>query len=621
MNVMNIEKVTKTFGDRILFENISLGISEGDRIGIVGVNGTGKSTLLKLIAGMDEFDSGQIIKGNQVRIAYLPQLPDFDGEADILSYTTAQGCVEEHIAKNMLNQLGISDLTQELYKMSGGQRKRVALARALCVPSEILILDEPTNHLDAWTIEWLEQYLKKYKGVLIMVTHDRYFLDAVTNRIVEIAHRQLYAYDCNYSGFLEKKCERENLAQSIEQKRMNQYRIELAWVRRGARARSTKQKARLARFEELKNRMRPEEEQKVQLESALSRLGKKTIELKHISKSYGDKILISDFSYNLIRNERIGFVGNNGCGKSTLLNMICGYVKPDAGGIEIGDTIKLGYFAQEIADTKIAGVNEVAANVAFMDENQRIIDYVKDIAEYLPTARGMISASQMLERFLFVKDMQYTPIRKLSGGEKRRLYLLSVLMQAPNVLILDEPTNDLDLSTLAVLEEYLDVFQGIVIVVSHDRYFLDRVVNRLFAFEAGGRLVQYEGGYTDYYLKLKEQGRLDISAGAIESNNDNQRKASQSSMETWKRREKKLKFTYQEQREYETIDDDIAELEAQIEAVAADMELYASQYTQLSELEEQKTALEGQLEDKMERWVYLNDLAERIAAGEMIEAE
>ena len=361
--------------------------------------------------------------------------------------------------------------------------------------------------------------------------------------------------------------------------------------------------------------MRPEDEQKVQLESARSRLGRKTIELSHVSKSYGNKILISDFSYNLIRNERIGLVGNNGCGKSTLLNMICGYVKPDTGTIEIGETIKLGYFAQEIGDTTIAGANEVAYQTAFMDGNQRIIDYVRDIAEFLPTAKGMISASQMLERFLFVKDMQYIPIRKLSGGEKRRLYLLSVLMQAPNVLILDEPTNDLDLSTLSVLEEYLDVFQGIVIVVSHDRYFLDRVVDRIFAFEGGGRLVQYEGGYTDYYMKHDAQIYSD------ENSNSGRDKEVQNTKATGKKHEKKLKFSYQEQREYDTIDSDIAELEEQLEAVVKDMETYASQYTRLAQLEEQKTVIEGQLEQKMERWVYLNDLAERIAAGEMIEAE
>lgn len=616
MNVMNIEKVTKTFGDRVLFENISLGISEGDKIGIVGVNGAGKSTLLKLIAGIEEYDTGRIVKGNEVEITYLPQIPDFCGENDILSYVTEQGKVEDHVARTMLTQLGVSDLSQEICKMSGGQRKRVALARALCVPAKLLILDEPTNHLDAQTIEWLEQYLNRYKGVLIMVTHDRYFLDSVTNHIVEIAHRQLYVYACNYSGFLEKKCERENLAQAIEQKRKNQYRIELAWVRRGARARSTKQKARLERFEDLKNRVRPEEEQRVQLESAASRLGRKTIELKHVSKSYEGKLLISDFSYNLIRNERIGFVGNNGCGKSTLLNMICGNIKPDTGIIEMGDTIKMGYFAQEVLDTSPAGL-ETVSQAAFMDGNQRVIDYVRDIAEYLPTAKGMISASQMLERFLFAKDMQYIPIRKLSGGEKRRLYLLSVLMQAPNVLILDEPTNDLDLSTLAVLEEYLDVFQGIVMVVSHDRYFLDRVVDRIFAFE-NGKLVQYEGGYTDYYMKCAAQ---DLDRDAGENGNTDGIKAVQSAKPTWRKREKKLKFSYQEQREYDMIDGEIAALEEQIKAILADMEIYASQYTKLSELEEEKTVLEGQLEQKMERWVYLNDLAERIAAGEMIEAE
>ena len=417
MNVMNIEGVTKTFGERTLFQNISLGISDGDRIGIVGINGTGKSTLLRMIAGEEDYDSGQIIMGNHVRIAYLPQMASFGTETDIIAYVTHHGAVAEHEARTMLHHIGIEDTTVSLQCLSGGQRKRVALAAVLCAPSDVLILDEPTNHLDAWTIEWLEQYIKRYKGVLIMVTHDRYFLDAVTTRMVEIAHEQLYSYECNYSDFLEKKCEREALAQAVEQKQMNQYRIELAWVRRGAQARSTKQKARLQRFEDLKNRVRPQEEQKVQLESVVSRLGRKTIELCHISKQYGDRVLISDFNYNMIRNERIGIVGPNGCGKSTLLNIICGCVQPDVGTVEIGETIRIGYFAQEIADIGRAGSQEIASNVAFMDENQRVIDYVKEIAEYLPTAKGMISASQMLERFLFSKDMQYTPIRKLFEEE------------------------------------------------------------------------------------------------------------------------------------------------------------------------------------------------------------
>lgn len=617
MNVMNIEGVTKTFGERILFQNISLGISNGDRIGIVGVNGTGKSTLLKMIAGEEEYDAGQIIMGNHVRIAYLPQNASFGDETDMIAYVTHHGEVAEHEARTMLNHIGIEDMSVPLQSLSGGQRKRVALASVLCVPSEVLILDEPTNHLDAWTIEWLQQYIKRYKGVLIMVTHDRYFLDAVTTRIVEIAHEQLYSYECNYSAFLEKKCEREALAQSIEQKQMNQYRIELAWVRRGAQARSTKQKARLQRFEDLKNRVRPQEEQKVQLESAVSRLGRKTIEMRHISKQYGERVLIADFNYNMIRNERIGIVGPNGCGKSTLLNIICGYVKPDAGEIEIGETIRIGYFAQEIVDSAATGSQAIASNVAFMDENCRVIDYVRDIAEYLPTAKGMISASQMLERFLFNKDMQYTPIRKLSGGEKRRLYLLSVLMQAPNVLILDEPTNDLDLSTLAVLEEYLDTFAGIVIVVSHDRYFLDRVVDRIFAFEGNGMIRQYEGGYTDYYLKCGKD--MQASAPGSKSIVSDSSQEESSAKTGWKKQGRRLKFSYQEQRDYEMIDADIAALEDRIGQIGQEMEQNANQYMKLTALEEEKILLETQLEEKVDRWVYLNDLAERIAAGKIVE--
>ncbi len=607
MSVLNIEHVTKTFGDRVLFRDINLGIQDGERIGIIGINGTGKSTLLKMIAEEESFDSGKIIKGNHIRLAYLSQNPDFGSYQSVLEYVTDGEGIEDHIAKNILNKLGIMDYGASIDKLSGGQKKRVALAKALALPSDVLILDEPTNHLDAWTIEWLEQYIKQYKGVLLMVTHDRFFLDAVTNRMVEIANHQLYTYECNYSGFLEKKLEREAMEQAIEQKNQNRYRIELAWVRRGARARTTKQKARLERFSELQNRTRPELEQKVQLESGVSRLGKKTIELHHIKKSFGDKVVINDFDYMLIRNERIGIVGGNGCGKSTLLNIICGYIKPDEGHVEVGDTIKLGYFAQEVYG-KLDG-NVVTP--AYMDENQRVIDYVKDIAEYLPTAKGMISASQMLERFLFAKEMQYTPIRKLSGGEKRRLYLLSVLMQAPNVLVLDEPTNDLDLSTLQVFEEYLDLFQGIVIVVSHDRYFLDRIVGRIFAFMGNGEIRQFEGGYTDYYVKCQEEG-LVISGSLTGKSAEKPGDEKPSSLETWKKRENKLKFTYQEKKEYDTIDEDIAKLETTIDSIEKEMEQCVSQYLRLQELTKEKEQLEFELEEKMDRWMYLNDLAEQI---------
>lgn len=601
MNIINIEQVTKGYGERNLLQQVSLGINEHDKIGIVGINGTGKSTLLKVIAGIEKADEGTIITNRSVTISYLPQNPTFYQDETALEYVMRQKnqmdeWEYESDAKSMLNRFGIINHQQIVSSMSGGQKKRVALAACLLSASDVLLMDEPTNHLDSEMIEWLEVYLKNWKGVLVLVTHDRYFLDHVTNRIVEIDRGVLYSYDENYAGYLEKKALREEQAIASETKRRNLYRTELAWVRRGAQARSTKQKSRLQRFELLSQMKGPEELQRVQLESTASRLGKKTLEFVKVSKEFAKRTVVKEFSYNLLRSDRIGIIGPNGCGKTTLLNLIAGKEQPDSGYLEWGDTIKIGYFSQE---------NE------HMNPEQRVIDYVKDIAEYLPTANGRISASAMLERFLFTPEMQYRPIGKLSGGERRRLYLLRVLMEAPNLLVLDEPTNDLDIATLSVLEEFLDSFSGILITVSHDRYFLDRVVDRIFAFEPDGTLRQYEGGYTDYYLKCKEEQEAIASKSQLQTKNKTEKPVDKN---LWKVREKKLKFTYMEQREFDTIDDDIAVLEEELAAIEKEMLLVASDYPKLSEATKRKEEKEEALEKKMERWVYLHDLAEKIEA-------
>ena len=604
MNILTLENVTKGFGDKVLFQDVTFGIHEGDKIGVIGINGTGKSTLLKIIAGIEETDEGTIVKGNGVRIGYLPQNPVFEKGMTVLDYVAGTeqermlDIVKESEAKTILTKLGIFDFDQKVDVLSGGQKKRIALAKVLVDRYEILVLDEPTNHIDNEMADWLEQYLNQYKGVLIMVTHDRYFLDRVTNKIVEIDNHTLYSYDENYSGFLKLKAEREDMERASYRKTQSILKTELAWMMRGARARSTKQKARIERFEELKQVERPREEETVQLDSVGTRLGKKTIELRNICKSYGEKTLIDGYSYIVLRNERIGIIGANGCGKSTLIKIINGIVTPDSGEVEIGDTIKIGYFAQE--------------NQHMEEGGMRVIDYIRNVAEYIETAKGTASASQMLERFLFSPAMQYTPIEKLSGGEKRRLYLLRVLMEAPNVLILDEPTNDLDIATLTILEDYLDSFSGIVITVSHDRYFLDRVVNRIFAFEGNGVIRQYEGGFTDYLEKKKAEEKLITSSNnkkfeGTKGNNSDEKKSWQ------KNREQKLKFSYKEQREYDTIDEDIAKLEERIAQLEQEIAENANQYTKLQELMEQKEEAEQALEEKMERWVYLNDLAEKIA--------
>lgn len=598
MNILNIEHVSKIFGEKVIFDDVSYGIYQGDKIGIIGINGTGKTTILKIIAGLEEPDEGQVITQNGLRITYLPQNPEFPPNATILDYVAdgkwQKDWATASEAANILNKLGIADHEEKIEHLSGGQKKRVALARTLVNPADVLILDEPTNHIDNEMAAWLEDYLQKFKGALIMVTHDRYFLDRVTNKILEISHGKLYSYEANYSKFLELKAQREEMELAGERKRQSVLRMELEWAKRGCRARSTKQRARLERLEALKNGAAPVKDQRVELDSVETRMGKKTIELHHVSKSFGEKKVIDDFTYIILRNQRLGIIGPNGCGKSTLMKMIAGILKPDAGEIEWGDTIKIGYFAQEVPD---------------MDRNLRVIDYIREVAEYIPTKDGKISASMMLERFLFDSAMQYTPVEKLSGGEKRRLYLLKVLMEAPNVLLLDEPSNDIDIPTLTILEDYLDSFSGIVVAVSHDRYFLDNMSDRIFAFEGKGHLVQYEGGYTDY-LEARERRQADVSVEESVPVKENK-----SSRNGWKQnRKEKLKFSYKEEREFETIDEDIEKLEEKIASLEADMMKNATNSGKLREIVEEKEKAEKALEEKMDRWVYLNDLAERIEA-------
>lgn len=617
MNVLNVEKVSKTFGEKLLLDKVTLGINKGDKVGVVGVNGTGKSTLLKIIAGVEEPDEGNIIKGRNVTVTYLAQSSDYVKDESVLSYVLrGKAHASEAEAKEILNKLGVGAFDMSMDTLSGGQKKRVALAKALVEPAEILILDEPTNHLDNDMVVWLEQYIRKFKGELLMVTHDRYFLDNVTNKIVEIDQASLYSYNSNYSGFLELKTEREQMERATEAKRQNILRKELEWIRRGCQARSTKQQARIDRFEDMKQASRQArakfDKSLMDMSSVARRLGRKTIELNNISKSFDGHTYIDDFSYIFLRDDRIGIIGSNGCGKSTLMKIITGQLQPDCGSVEIGDTVHIGYFMQE---------NEP------LDENQTVLECVRSIGEYVQTVDGKVTASQMCEKFLFTPKQQWTPVRKLSGGEKRRLYLLSVLMSAPNVLILDEPTNDLDIETLEVLEDYLDGFAGIIITVSHDRYFLDRTVDRIFAFEAGGHLTQYEGGYSDYKEKcvssiynvsgkgIAGNGSLASSVSNASINNNRQGSTGKTltSKEYNKSRSERLKFTYKEQKEYETIDDDIAALESDIERIDSKMTECATDYGKLNDLSKEKAEKEKQLDEKMDRWVYLNDLAERIA--------
>lgn len=608
MSVINVEHISKLYGDKMILEDLSCSVDEGDKIGIIGINGTGKSTLLRIIAGEEEADEGKIIFSNGMTIGWMGQNPEFDEESSILKYVCEGKKIEddygyESDAKAMLTVLELENFDEKIKNLSGGQKKRAALCKVLLQKPDILILDEPTNHLDNKMSDWLENYLKSFRGVLLMVTHDRYFLDKVTNHIWEVEGGKVYYYDENYSGYLERKAEREERELASERKRQSILRSEVKWVMRGARARSTKQKARLERFEQLKAMDSPKTAKQVEMGSVGTRLGKKTIELYDISKAYGDKVLFKHFSYIFKRFERIGFVGHNGCGKSTLMKILADLEQADFGAIEWGETIKIGYFAQEC---------EV------MDERERVIDYIKDAAEYVRTSEGLVSASKMLERFLFSSDMQYTPIAKISGGERRRLYLLKVLMQSPNVLILDEPTNDLDIATLRVLEDFLDEFAGIVITVSHDRYFLDRTVDRIAAFE-NGNIVVYEGDYTEYQEK---SGRIEAdsidsvdSGSGLHIKKSNEKK--KEGREQWlasKNKEKKLKFSYKEQKEFETIDEDIEKLEEKIAELEEQISKCATDFIKLNELMQEKEKTEAELSDKMERWVYLNDLAEKIEA-------
>jgi ATP-binding cassette subfamily F protein uup len=606
VNILTVDKITKSYGVRKLFDNASFFLEEGEKAGIIGINGTGKSTLLRIIAGLEEPDEGTIIMANHCVVRFLPQNPQF-GENDTVLEAVLRDNVREHNeeeltveAKRMLTRLGVTDFEQPCGQLSGGQKKRLALVGVLLSPAEILVLDEPTNHLDNEMAAWLEETLKKRKGAVVMVTHDRYFLDSVSDRIIEIDKGHIYSYDANYSGYLELKMQREEMALATEKKRANILRNELEWVRRGARARSTKQKARLERYEEMKNIKSVEKDGQVQLSSVSSRLGRTTVELHNISKAYGDKKLIEDFTYLFLKDDRVGFVGANGSGKSTLIKIILGSVQPDSGSVEIGSTVKIGYYAQEI-DEKI------------MNPNQRVIDYIRDVAEYVETEDGKITAARMLERFLFAGEEQYGLLGKLSGGERRRLYLCKVLMGAPNVLILDEPTNDLDIATLRILEDYLDTFNGIVIAVSHDRYFLDRTMKRIFSFEEDGKLKQYEGGYTDYSLKKsaeKEEQEAEQAKKAGNASKTNTQ-ATQKGQRT--RGPQKLKFTYQEQKDYETIEGDIAALEEKIEMIENEMAAASTDFVKLNQLMEDKEAAESMLNEKMDRWMYLEELAAKIA--------
>lgn len=628
MNFLTVEKLSKSFTDKILFDEISFGINEGDKIGVIGVNGTGKSTLLKIIAGVETADSGTITTMNGLRIGYLPQMPEFEEGMTVINqvfktdnpkmqivkeYEEALFQVEnnyskeaenklikltekmdkedawglESEAKTILTKLGITDFYKEVQLLSGGQRKRVAMAGALISPVDILIMDEPTNHIDNETVDWLENYLGKCTKALLMVTHDRYFLDRVVNKTIELDKGKLYTYQGNYSQFLELKAEREELELAGERKRQNLLRRELAWIRRGAQARSTKQKARIERFEEVSAIKAPEMRGNVEISVGASRLGRKTIEINNVSMSYDGKKYIDDFSYIILRDDRVGIIGHNGCGKSTLMNIITGRLKPESGFVEIGDTVNIGVFAQENGE---------------MDENMRVIDYIKEVAEYVPTVDGRITASQMLEKFLFKGDIQWSPISKLSGGEKRRLYLLRVLMAAPNILFLDEPTNDLDIETLTILEEYLEDFPGAVVTVSHDRYFLDKMVNRIFSFEGNGRIKQYEGGYTDYKIQHDKE-EINIPVEKV---------VKQEKKQEVEKPKKLMKMTYKDQREFDTINERIEGIELKIAEIDDKISQCGSDYVKLQELTEQKENFEKELEEAMDRWVYLNELNEEI---------
>lgn len=599
MNILNIEKINKTYGAKVIFKDVTFGMDDTDKVGIVGINGTGKSTLLNLILDKAYADGGKITLSNSLRIEHLPQKIEFDSKYNLLEnvlYSSSYKKVMwdfEGEAKSLLHKSGLDDFTMSVDKMSGGELKKAAIAKIMIQPSDLLILDEPTNHLDSDTIASLEKYLQEYKGAILMVTHDRYFLDKVCNKILELDKGNAYVYEGNYEKYIELKMQREQMLIATEQKNMNIYRKELAWMRRGARARSTKQKAHIQRFEALRDREKIEVDGQVEMNFVNSRLGKKIIELQDISKSFGERKLINNFTYTFLKDDRIGIVGKNGAGKSTLLKIIVGELGPDSGNVDIGTTVKIGYFSQ--MSEELSG-------------NERVLDYIKDVAEYIETPDGKISATKMLEKFLFTSELIYSPVSKLSGGEQRRLHLLKVLMGQPNVLILDEPSNDLDIKTLAILEDYLDNFPGVVITVSHDRYFMDRVVKRIFAFE-NGSINQYEGNYSDY---IARQTTEDSQTVTIEEDIEEKNKKKAENIAAWKNKEKKVKFTFKEQREFEQIDDVIAKLEDEISQCEKEIVANGTDFIKLKELSEKKEKLEAELEYQMDRWVYLNDIAEQI---------
>ena len=589
--LLSAEHLSINFGSRQLLEDVNFYLNEGDKVGVIGINGTGKSTFLKVLAGKLEADAGTISRNPNVQVSLLEQNPPMEDDATVLEQVFLHFPKEfrelnEYEAKTMLNKLGLPDYEQKVGTLSGGQRKRVALAAALIHPADVLVLDEPTNHLDAEMTAWLEDWLRRFKGGLVMVTHDRYFLERVVNHITELSRGKLYHYEANYSKYLELKAQRAEMAEASERKRQSILRTEREWIMRGCRARTTKSRDRIERYEALKNQEAPETDDTMQLAAASSRLGKKLIELHDVSKTYESRTVIRDFSYHLLRNDRIGIVGHNGAGKSTLLRLFAGELSPDSGTVDIGTTVKIGHFSQEGRE---------------LDLNQRVYDFIHDIGDEVRTDEGTFTAKAMMERFLFPSDLQSVPIGRLSGGERRRLYLLSILMEAPNVLLLDEPTNDLDIQTLSVLEDYLDYFPGAVVAVSHDRYFLDRVVRRVFAVEGDGSVRGYPGGYTEYLEARRAAGQPARSPKPAEPKAARPQGA------------KKLKFSYKEQREFETIDADIAALEAELARVQAEQEEKATDYVALQSLQERQAELEAALEEKMERWVYLNDLAEQIS--------
>ena len=588
--LLSAEAITKSYREGNLLDGVSLYLEEGDKAGIIGINGTGKSTLLKIIAGVEQPDSGSVVTASGVRIGYLPQNPDFTAGTTVLAQVfsgaaSAARQAKEYEAKSILTRLGITEFDRDVSTLSGGQKRCVAIASALVTPCELLILDEPTNHLDSSMVAWLEDYLKKFKGSLLMVTHDRYFLDRVTNRIVEIDRGRLYTYQANYSRYLELKAEREQMEAGSERKRQSLLKKELAWMQQGPKARGTKSRFRIERFEQLSAQGGPKAGDKLDLSSVSTRLGKKTVELQGVGKQFGGQWFVKDFDLLLPRGARVGIVGPNGCGKSTLLKLITGSLQPDTGSVVLGETVKLGYFSQECEE---------------MDPSQRVIDSIREIAENIRTPDGTLSASQMLEKFLFPPDLQWNTISRLSGGERRRLFLLRVLMDAPNILLLDEPTNDLDIQTLMILEEYLDGFEGAVVAVSHDRYFLDRVAESVYAFEPGGTLHQYPGGYSDYERLRTQQDPV----------RETKAKAAREPREKTRR----LKFSYKEQLEFEGIDGEIAALEEELAETERQIEQQASDYTKLEELLAHKEELTARLDEKTERWVYLNELAEQIEA-------